>query len=86
MQLKYKDQVLNIGQDMWDAMNKHAHERDMTIDAYIAEAFTKLRDSETLSKQMQDNLEPITHPTEYDESDDIEMAKSLEQQNDKTNV
>ena len=29
-----------ISQEMWDAMNKHAMERDMTIDEYIAEAFT----------------------------------------------
>jgi hypothetical protein len=32
----------------------------------------------TVSEQMQSNLEPITHPTEYDESDDLEMAKSME--------
>ena len=25
---------------MWDAMNKHATERGMTIDEYVAEAFT----------------------------------------------
>jgi len=97
VQLKYKNEVLNIGQDMWDAMNKHAHERGMTIDEYIAEAFTKLKETE----QMQDNLEPIIHPndkscggvptgwipsTEYDESDDLEMIKSMEQDNDKTDI
>ena len=31
----------------------------------------------TVSEQMQDELEPIMHPhpTEYDESDDLEMVK-----------
>ena len=29
---------------MWDSMNQHAAERDMTIDEYIAEAFTKLKE------------------------------------------
>ena len=29
----------------------------------------------TVSKQMQEELEPIDHPTEHDESDDIEAAK-----------
>jgi hypothetical protein len=27
---------------------------------------------------MQNNLEPIGHPTEYDESDDLELTKSME--------
>ena len=29
----------------------------------------------TFSQKMQDELEPIVHPTEHDESDDIEAAK-----------
>ena len=29
---------------MWDAMNLDALKRDMTIDEYIAEAFTKLKE------------------------------------------
>jgi len=29
---------------MWDAMCSHAAEREITIDEYIAEAFTKLRE------------------------------------------
>ena len=33
---------------------------------------------QTESLRMQDELEPIYHPTEYDESDDIEEAKSEE--------
>ena len=33
---------------------------------------------QTVSQQMQDELEPIFHPTQHDESDDIEEAKSEE--------
>jgi hypothetical protein len=34
----------------------------------------------TVSEQMQDELEPImhSHPTEYDESDDLEMVKDTQ--------
>ena len=34
---------------------------------------------QTVSEQMQDELEPIynQHPTEHDESDDLEMVKSI---------
>ena len=46
MLLKYKGKEFQIGQDMWDAINAHAVERDMTLDEYIAEAFTKLRETE----------------------------------------
>ena len=31
---------------MWDEMNMHAAQRGMTIDEYIAEAFTKLKENE----------------------------------------
>ena len=30
---------------------------------------------QTVSEQMQDELEPIIHPTQYDESDDLELVK-----------
>ena len=30
---------------------------------------------QTLSEQMQDELEPIIQPTQYDESDDLESTK-----------
>ena len=32
-------------------------------------------DRKSESEKMQDDLEPIWHPTEYDESDDLEDAK-----------
>jgi len=34
---------------------------------------------QTESLRMQDELEPIYHPTEYDESDDIEFLKKYEE-------
>ena len=34
---------------------------------------------------MQDDLEPIWHPTEYDESDDLEDAKVVEDEYRKLN-
>ena len=40
----------------------------------------KIQDNDivqTESQSMQEELEPITHPTEYDESDDIEASKRL---------
>lgn len=40
MVIKFEGKEYQISQEMWDAMNKHAVERDMTIDEYIAEAFT----------------------------------------------
>ena len=46
MLIKYKGKEYPIGQKMWDAMNQHATERNMTIDEYIAEAFTKLREDD----------------------------------------
>jgi hypothetical protein len=44
MILKFEDKEYTISQEMWDAMNQQAMERDMTIDEYIAEAFTKLKE------------------------------------------
>jgi hypothetical protein len=40
----------------------------------------KIQDNDivrTESELMQEELEPITHPTEYDESDDIEANKRI---------
>ena len=43
--------------------------------------YTKMKNKQpTVSEQMQDELEPIvhSHPTEYDESDDLEMVKNIQ--------
>ena len=38
---------------------------------------------QTYSEQMQDELEPIIHPTQFDESDDLEAAKVVTEQYEK---
>ena len=42
-------------------------------------------DRKSESEIMQDDLEPIWHPTEYDESDDLEDAKVVEDEYRKLN-
>jgi hypothetical protein len=44
VEINFEGKSYKIGQDMWDAMCSHAAEREITIDEYIAEAFTKLRE------------------------------------------
>ena len=44
VELKFEGKSYYIGQEMWDEMNRHALERGMTLDEYIAEAFTKLKE------------------------------------------
>ena len=43
MQINFEGKEYIIGQEMWDAMTKEAFNRGMTMDEYIAEAFTLLR-------------------------------------------
>ena len=42
-------------------------------------------DRKSESEKMQDELEPIWHPTEYDESDDLEDAKVIDDEYRKLN-
>ena len=44
MQIKFEGKEYPISAEMWEAMNKHSQERGMTMDEYLAEAFTKLKD------------------------------------------
>ena len=57
MDINFEGQTYKIGQEMWDAMNLQASERGMTIDEYIAEAFTLLKERK-LTRQS--NLEQDT--------------------------
>ena len=57
MEIKHNGATYQIGQEMWDAMNLQAAERGMTIDEYIAEAFTLLKERK-LTRQS--NLEQDT--------------------------
>ena len=54
MEIKYEDETYTISQHMWDAMCAQAAERGMTIDEYLAEAFTLLREQKLTKKS---NLE-----------------------------
>jgi len=44
VELKFEGKSYFIGQEMWDKINAHAAQRGMTLDEYIAEAFTKLKE------------------------------------------
>ena len=57
MDINFEGQTFKVGQEMWDAMNLQAAKRGMTIDEYIAEAFTLLRKEKLLK---QSNLEQNT--------------------------
>jgi hypothetical protein len=48
--IKFEGKEYNIGQEMWDAMCADANKRDMTIDEYIAEAFTKFKEQQDATK------------------------------------
>ena len=46
VEINFEGKTYKISQDMWDAMCSAATEREMTIDEYIAEAFTMLKEQE----------------------------------------
>ena len=46
MIIKFEGKEYQIGQEMWDAMNEEANKRGMTIDEYITEAFTLLKEKD----------------------------------------
>ena len=57
MDINFEGQTYHIGQHMWDAMCSQAAQRGLTIDEYIAEAFTLLKERKLLK---QSNLEHDT--------------------------
>ena len=46
MKFKYKDQEMEVPDNFIMLCGQHAAERGMTLEEYIAEAFTKLKDTE----------------------------------------
>ena len=46
MIFKYKDQEMEVPDDFIMKCGQHAEERGMTLEEYIAEAFTMLKDSQ----------------------------------------
>jgi len=57
LDINFEGQTYHIGQHMWDAMCSQAAQRGLTIDEYIAEAFTLLKERKLLK---QSNLEQDT--------------------------
>ena len=57
MDINFEGQTYHIGQHMWDAMCSQAAQRGLSIDEYIAEAFTLLKERKLLK---QSNLEQDT--------------------------
>jgi len=56
---------------------------DLEVLEKIVDKELKKLNAWTESEKMQEELEPIYHPTEHDESDDIEDAKRLEESGEK---
>lgn len=54
MDINFEGQTYHIGQHMWDAMCSQAAQRGLTIDEYIAEAFTLLKEKKLIKES---NLE-----------------------------
>ena len=52
MVIKHEGKEYQISQEMWDAMNQQAEERSMTIDEYITEAFTLLKERDAKHKRV----------------------------------
>lgn len=57
MDINFEGQTYHIGQHMWDAMCSQASQRGLSIDEYIAEAFTLLKERKLLKHS---NLEQDT--------------------------
>jgi dTDP-4-dehydrorhamnose 3,5-epimerase-like enzyme len=51
MIFKYKDQEMEVPDDFIVMCGRHAEERGMTLEEYIAEAFTMLKDSKKPMKE-----------------------------------
>ena len=51
LKIKFEGKEYSIGQEMWDAMNAQASERGMSIDEYITEAFTLLKQKDEKFKE-----------------------------------
>jgi hypothetical protein len=79
--LEYKEELIGQGlyrrvpiQDCIECADREADEI-LTGQAFSGLPFSSYQ---TESQKMQDELEPIIHPTQHDESDDLEAAKSEE--------
>ena len=65
MDINFEGNSYHIGQVMWDAMLQQAAERGMTIDEYIAEAFTLLKEKKLLKEKRQEPLDLVVDTTDH---------------------
>jgi len=69
LDINFEGNSYHIGQGMWDAMLAQAAERGMTIDEYIAEAFTLLKEKKLLKEKRQENLDLVVDTTDHSQTD-----------------
>jgi len=69
LDINFEGETYHIGQHMWDAMCAQAAEREMTIDEYIAEAFTLLKEKKLLKEKRQENLDLVVDTTDHSQTD-----------------
>jgi len=75
-----------MGHGLYKQVEEEQEKADKEADEVLTgQAFSGLPFSsyQTESEKMQDELEPIIHPTQYDESDDLEAAKVVTEQYEK---
>ena len=68
MDINFEGQTIHIGQNMWDTMCAQAAERGMTIDEYIVEAFTLLKEKKLL-KEREQTSDLVVHTTDHSQTD-----------------
>jgi len=56
MIFKYKDKTVEVSQDFLMVCGQHAAERGMTLEDYIAEAFSKLEENGKKDSESQTNI------------------------------
>ena len=56
MIFKYKDKTVEVSQDFLMVCGQHAAERGMTLENYIAEAFSKLEENGKKDSESQTNI------------------------------
>jgi hypothetical protein len=68
---------IHMGHGLYKQVEEEQEEADevLTDQAFSGLPFSSYQ---TYSEQMQDELEPIIHPTQHDESDELEALKSEE--------
>jgi hypothetical protein len=76
-------ETINRQDDKWKWLNDiddlNTHIKNNKNKTSVKTSTTVYHPTQSESEIMQDQLEPIYHPTQYDESDDLENTKNIEQ-------